>query len=1151
MPIQFSNTMEEIENKLYSNNPINISTLISKIISNVKKKHENGTKEFPEVKFLKEKLMNPDPLISEVAGVAIIQLIKDGILPVDSVLTDFISTMKSIQCHSTLINTLGELLYLQIIKKENIFNLHSPQHPFIILENENPHLSSHILNKICQLQELDGSIVNKIFEPFYLYCLCCPSKHEHDLLRYRLWTLLLNSNCVDSNFFVNILGWLQVQRIEDLPLISDQLIEALNNPNISKFIEIELIILWLVNALRNLSINKLDAQSVLCYLKKVIENRTLVTIDSILLIFSEVIDTCSPLHLKQLLEVCKTAIKSNKAINLCALETVRASLLPWLAAPCLLTNEAYEVAANIIAIIDNRQHDEKENNASLKAFADKYKDQICTNKTVFLSVTLAMNLERFSQENLLKIWLKELQEVPEEFIAEMFNILCGLMMVDYTDPEISMIILELLLICTKNQISLSSKLLTLILYVIPKNPSHHFLTALPRLIILRDNIPKIIAMIQAVSKGSENLFNMALSLAYDAWKIDNKCYIYLEDLLVQNVPVKKVWERNVVKAYILKKICEKKPELYGKDVIAHLSKILNDCDDDNGALPCSLAIEAITVLCRAGVIDIKTTWSTLSPKFKNDMRVQVVKSLCALTQEIPQLSDTDNYKDLFEDVTKTLWYYGELGNSEISETALLSLTTFGMEHICMHLPEKYLEPGSTPNMQAVSGKTWIQFLIQNGASISSINFIKKMMSIEIDGFLKYVYQPKGPKEPVNYSYLPSFSIVRAIGEFIKTWVNKWRGSIHDKLYLECLNIYSVEYSKPLPPLDWSFLHDLLVDPKTKEYAVDIASHQVVMSGTARRLIEGYLVELTNNPQIADIEHTFRNLKFLSRSIQPMILRPFIENCMWFAIQEYNQNHPELLITMTDYLKNVLQQENIQETNKVTIIEVVGSIIFVTDVNLKLFDLLCQVIVVSPSNLLEVAKFDIVDNEEGFRKTVKIRCALARSGKFAPMNWLNLLIDVWSTNFRGLSLWEELDLVFKTHSKNTDECVPWFLELVGQIQAKIAERSEVENICCLFDILIYAVISFSGFYTLIETNLDKEIRMKELFPSALATLLDRYTWEASSVQMLEWLYHLNMEATVPTEYRKLFGLCLQALKHNEEFIKNQKCMKYLNSRTNFK
>ncbi|CAG9839816.1 unnamed protein product [Diabrotica balteata] len=798
--------MEEIENKLYSNNPINVATLISKIISNVKKKHENGTREFPEVKFLKEKLMNPDPLISEVAGAAIIQLIKDNILPVDSVITDFISTMKSIQCHSTLINTLGELLYLQMTNKESYFNLHSPQHPFIILANENPHLSSHILNKICQLQELDGSIVNKIFEPFYLYCLCCPSKHEHDLLRYRLWTLLLNSKCIDSNFFVNILGWLQVQRIEDLPLISDQLIEALNNPNISKFIEIELIILWLVNALRNLSINKLDTQSVLCCLKKVIENRTLVIIDSILLIFSEVINICSPLHLKQLLEVCQSAVKSNKTINVYALETVRASLLPWLAAPCLLTNEAYEVAANIIAIIDKRQHADKENNASLKAFADKYKDQICTNKTVFLAVTLATNLERFSHENLLKTWLKELQQVPEDFIAEIFNILTGLMMVDYTDPEISTIILELLLICTKNQIALSSKLLTLILYVIPKNQSHHFLTALPRLVILRDNIPKVIAMIQALSKGSENLFNMALSLAYDAWKIDNKCYIYMEDLLVQNVPVKKIWERNVVKAYILKKICE--------------------------------------------------------------------KNLCALTTEIPQLSDADNYKDLFEDVTKTLWYYGELGNSEISEAALLSLTTFGMEHICMHLPEKYLEPGSTPNMQSVSGKTWIQFLIQNGASISSINFIKKMMSIEIDGFLKYVYQPKGPKEPVNYSYLPSFSIVRAIGEFIKTWVNKWRGSIHDKLYLECLNIYSVEYSKPLPPLDWSFLHDLLVDPKTKEYAVDIASHQVVMSGTARRLIEGYLVELTNNPQITDIAHTFRNLKFLSRSIQPMILRPF-------------------------------------------------------------------------------------------------------------------------------------------------------------------------------------------------------------------------------------------------------------------------------------
>lgn len=46
-----------------------------------------------------------------------------------------------------------------------------------------------------------------------------------------------------------------------------------------------------------------------------------------------------------------------------------------------------------------------------------------------------------------------------------------------------------------------------------------------------------------------------------------------------------------------------------------------------------------------------------------------------------------------------------------------------------------------------------------------------MISIEVAGYLKYVYQVRGHREPINYDYLPTHSIVRGIGEFIKTWVS--------------------------------------------------------------------------------------------------------------------------------------------------------------------------------------------------------------------------------------------------------------------------------------------------------------------------------------------------------------------------------------------
>lgn len=70
-----------------------------------------------------------------------------------------------------------------------------------------------------------------------------------------------------------------------------------------------------------------------------------------------------------------------------------------------------------------------------------------------------------------------------------------------------------------------------------------------------------------------------------------------------------------------------RPELYGKDLVAHLSKILNECTSSYNAIAASLAIEGIRHLCKAEIIDVVTTWATLSPKFKSDNRTPVIKRL--------------------------------------------------------------------------------------------------------------------------------------------------------------------------------------------------------------------------------------------------------------------------------------------------------------------------------------------------------------------------------------------------------------------------------------------------------------------------------------------------------------------------------------------
>lgn len=85
--------MEELENTLNLGNSVLIAQIFSKIIKNIKDKHKNGIKDCLELKFLKDKCMVADPLINEVASTAILNLVKNGILPIDTTLADFITSI--------------------------------------------------------------------------------------------------------------------------------------------------------------------------------------------------------------------------------------------------------------------------------------------------------------------------------------------------------------------------------------------------------------------------------------------------------------------------------------------------------------------------------------------------------------------------------------------------------------------------------------------------------------------------------------------------------------------------------------------------------------------------------------------------------------------------------------------------------------------------------------------------------------------------------------------------------------------------------------------------------------------------------------------------------------------------------------------------
>lgn len=61
-------------------------------------------------------------------------------------------------------------------------------------------------------------------------------------------------------------------------------------------------------------------------------------------------------------------------------------------------------------------------------------------------------------------------------------------------------------------------------------------------------------------------------------------------------------------------------------MVPHLSKILNHCTGPGKEeIACALAIKGIKNLCKSGIVNIETTWKTLSPTFGDDGRAPVIQ----------------------------------------------------------------------------------------------------------------------------------------------------------------------------------------------------------------------------------------------------------------------------------------------------------------------------------------------------------------------------------------------------------------------------------------------------------------------------------------------------------------------------------------------
>lgn len=143
----------------------------------------------------------------------------------------------------------------------------------------------------------------------------------------------------------------------------------------------------------------------------------------------------------------------------------------------------------------------------------------------------------------------------------------------------------------------------------------------------KENIPLILNTYRSLSSSPKAVLKtLAIDLHTRLWLVENRTYQFLHSVLLaddKKFSDSDKWEMNIAKAYAIKEICTHKASLHGTDLVAPLSKILNNSSDND--LARSLALDAVVLLCRSHTVNIVSTWNILKNTLNSKLQRRTTK----------------------------------------------------------------------------------------------------------------------------------------------------------------------------------------------------------------------------------------------------------------------------------------------------------------------------------------------------------------------------------------------------------------------------------------------------------------------------------------------------------------------------------------------
>lgn len=508
-----------------------------------------------------------------------------------------------------------------------------------------------------------------------------------------------------------------------------------------------------------------------------------------------------------------------------------------------------------------------------------------------------------------------------------------------------------------------------------------------------------------------------------------------------------------------------RPSQHGAELVHILSEILNDGDDFE--LPIIQTLETLAILCENHVVNIVSTWKAISFKFRYEKRPRVLQSLFHFFSKVPLLkSPMEDFQKFVREVLSKLWtnaLHNTENNSEVCSTAIHTIGQFSLDSLMLsEIPdslikdlikapkEKDLHAPEIPETEIVAPpEIWIKLMEQvYRQCIDAVaDVLSRHISKEITDFRGGVYLvPEGKPEPKDMKALPEKSILRVVGQFL---IQQSRQQTSDDYVISgLLKALTPKFSKAMPPLDWSFLHEFFHNgQEIKHHCLRILGNQLSISGSSRRMIENYINNFdANNFQEEEIAVLYEKLPELCDFVSPIVFTQFIRKSMAYA------NSPESSHLLLDHILTsllpALSRDAENTENYECLCMAVEQSMQTLDVNDELFEKFTKLAKALPLKTLDRM---ITTGLEGktvtmFKKSLIIIKEICSSkGTLEnPLNWLTQAVERANkdSSYQPVML-EKLIEIFRIFKEST-KSFKWISELLAKIQNLLTTSSDVKS-----------------------------------------------------------------------------------------------------------